>query len=153
MRRITTIALLSAGVIALGGLSAACEPANNEPQAKRTVAERPATAAEKAPAPEASEAVESVSEANARASAEQYLSGQSFSRKGLIEQLKFEGFSTADATYGVGAVSVDWNEQAARSAEQYLSGQSFSRSGLIEQLEYEGYTGAQARYGVNQTGL
>ena len=47
MRRITTIALLSAGVIALGGLSAACEPADNEPQAKRTVTERTATAAKR----------------------------------------------------------------------------------------------------------
>ena len=39
---------------------------------------------------------------------------------GLIEQLKFEGYSTADATYGVDAVSPDWNEQAAKSAESYL---------------------------------
>ena len=152
-RSIRVVALGSASVGALGGLSAACEPADNEPQAKRTVAEQTAKTAKKPPAPKSSQPLESVSEANARASAEQYLSGQSFSRSGLIKQLKFEGFSTADATYGVGAVSVDWNEQAAKSAEQYLSNQSFSRTGLIEQLKFEGFTEQQAVYGVNQTGL
>ena len=50
-RAIKVAALFSAGVIALGGLSAACDPANNEPQAKRTVTERTATAAKKARGP------------------------------------------------------------------------------------------------------
>ena len=31
----------------------------------------------------------------------EYLENSSFSRSGLIEQLKFEGFTTAQATYGV----------------------------------------------------
>ncbi|WP_240666792.1 Ltp family lipoprotein [Longirhabdus pacifica] len=33
--------------------------------------------------------------------AEQYLQFSSFSRSGLITQLKFEGFTTEEATYGV----------------------------------------------------
>jgi Host cell surface-exposed lipoprotein len=107
--------------------------------------------AETQPAPAAP--VESVAQENARGTAEDYLSTQSFSRSGLIEQLKFEGFSTKDARYAVGAISVDWNKQAAKTAKDYLSTQSFSRSGLIEQLDYEGFTHAQAVYGVNQTGL
>ncbi|WP_373068810.1 Ltp family lipoprotein, partial [Gemmatimonas sp.] len=34
-------------------------------------------------------------------SAANYLKFSSFSRKGLIDQLKFEGFSAAEAEYGV----------------------------------------------------
>jgi hypothetical protein len=98
---------------------------------------------------------ESVAQENARRSAESYLDGPSaFSRSGLIHQLEFEGYSTADATYGVDTVGPDWDEQAAKSAASYLDGPSpFSRSGLIHQLEFEGFTAAQAAYGVNQTGL
>lgn len=85
--------------------------------------------------------------------AESYLSHQSFSRSGLIHQLEYEGFSNADATFGVDADSVDWNDQAAKKAASYLSHSSFSRASLIHQLEYEGFTTAQATYGVNTTGL
>jgi hypothetical protein len=86
---------------------------------------------------------------NAVDKAENYLSFSGFSRKGLIEQLEFEGFTTADATFAVDNITVNWNEQAARKAEQYLDGMSFSRSGLQEQLEFEGFTPAQAAYGVS----
>jgi hypothetical protein len=92
---------------------------------------------------------ESSGQENARQQAESYLGFQSFSRKGLIEQLKFEGYSLADATYAVDNVVVDWNEQAALKAQSYLDLQSFSRSGLYEQLLYEGFTRAQANYGVS----
>ena len=116
-----------------------------------TVVETQPAPAETQPAPAAPG--ESVSQENARATAEDYLDSSSFSRSGLIEQLKYEGYSTKDATYAVRAISVDWNEQAAKTAKDYLDSSSFSRSGLIEQLEYEGFTHAQAGYGVNQTGL
>jgi hypothetical protein len=76
-----------------------------------------------------------------------------FSRSGLIDQLKFEGFNQDDATYAVDALNVDWNEQAAQSAASYLDYTSFSRSGLIDQLVFEGFTQSQAEYGVNTTGL
>lgn len=92
---------------------------------------------------------ESSGQENARESAESYLSTQAFSRSGLIHQLKYEGYSTADATYAVDAITVDWNEQAALSARSYLDTQSFSRAGLQHQLEYEGFTPAQAAYGVS----
>jgi Host cell surface-exposed lipoprotein len=101
--------------------------------------------------PEAEKAdarLESVAEANARQSAEEYLEFQAFSRQGLIDQLKFEGFSRKAATYGADAAGADWNEQAVKSAEAYLEMQSFSRSGLIGQLEFEGFTQAQAEHGV-----
>jgi Host cell surface-exposed lipoprotein len=93
---------------------------------------------------------ESSGQSNARRQAENYLDSQAFSRKGLIEQLEFEGYSTTDATYAVDNVSVDWHEQAALKAAQYLDSQSFSRSGLLDQLLFEGFTRSQAEYGVSQ---
>ena len=67
-----------------------------------------------APAEDSEYPGETAGQENARRSAESYLDGQAFSRSGLIKQLKFDGYSTADATYGVDAVSPDWNEQAAK---------------------------------------
>ena len=44
---------------------------------------------------------ETVSESNARKSAASYLKSSAFSRSGLIKQLEYEGFTTAQAEYGV----------------------------------------------------
>lgn len=87
---------------------------------------------------------------NAIAKAESYLEFTSFSRKGLIEQLEFEGFSTADAKFAVDYLKIDWNEQAAKKAQSYLEFSSFSKQGLIEQLVFEGFTQAQAKYGADK---
>ena len=57
---------------------------------------------------------------SARRSAESYLDMSGFSRSGVIKQLKFEGYSEADATYAVDALSPDWSAEAAKSAENYL---------------------------------
>ncbi|MFF5076095.1 Ltp family lipoprotein [Actinoplanes sp. NPDC000266] len=94
-----------------------------------------------------------VSQENAVEKAADYLSYTAFSRSGLIKQLKFEGFSAKDATFGVDAQKANWNEQAAKTAEDYLSYSSFSRSGLIKQLKFEGFTAKQAAYGVKKAGL
>jgi hypothetical protein len=98
-------------------------------------------------------APESVSQSNAVQKAADYLSFAAFSRQGLIDQLKYEGFSEADATYGADAVGADWNEQAALKAQEYLDFTAFSRTGLIEQLQFEGFTVAEATYGANAVGL
>ncbi|HET7387599.1 MAG TPA: Ltp family lipoprotein, partial [Nocardioidaceae bacterium] len=76
-----------------------------------------------------------------------------FSRSGLIQQLKYEGYSRADASFAADAVHADWNEQAGKAAEEYLSMTWFSRSGLIQQLMYDGYTRSQAEHGASQAGL
>jgi hypothetical protein len=55
--------------------------------------------------------------------------------------------------YGVDALNVDWNDQAAKKAASYLEYSSFSRSGLIEQLAFEGFSREQAEHGVSTTGL
>lgn len=94
-----------------------------------------------------------VSQENALDKAESYLSFAAFSRSGLIKQLEFEGFSTADATFAVDTVTVDWMVQAEKKAESYMEFSSFSRSSLINQLEFEGFTSEQAEHGANFVGL
>jgi hypothetical protein len=94
-----------------------------------------------------------VSQSNAVLSAQRYLKYSPFSRSGLIKQLEFEGFSNADAVYGVDKQNADWSAQAILSAQRYLKYSPFSRSGLIKQLEFEGFTNEQAIFGVNATGL
>lgn len=121
---------------------------------EQRVAEEAAAAA--AAAAEAAR-IGSVAQQNAYRTAEDYLGFTAFSRSGLIDQLEFEGYSTADAEFGVARIEaeggVDWNAQAAESAADYLSFTSFSRSGLIDQLVFEGYSREQAEYGVSTTGL
>ena len=94
-----------------------------------------------------------VSRAQAVRKAHEYLQFEAFSLKGLVNQLKFEGFSTADATYGASHSGADWFKEAAAKAKSYLQMQAFSRSGLIAQLRFEGFTAAQALYGVRAVGL
>jgi hypothetical protein len=94
-----------------------------------------------------------VSQEQAIMSAESYLDMGGFSEKSLIDQLKFEKFSAADAKFAVNHVSVDWDEQALMSAKSYLDMGGFSRDSLIGQLKFEGFTIQQATYAVNKVGL
>ena len=89
---------------------------------------------------------------NALGKAQDYLAYTSFSRSGLIEQLKYESFSNEEATYAADNCGADWNEQAAKKAADYLDYGSFSREGLITQLEYEGFSSEQAAYGATAVG-
>ena len=102
------------------------------------------------PSPEPTEPEMTSDQKNAIQEAESYLTYSDFSRKGLIRQLKYEGFSEDDATFAVDYLNVDWNEQAVLTAKGYLEYSSFSRKGLIDQLKYEGFTTEQAEYGVKQ---
>ena len=127
------------------------------PSAAASTPEAPAPepeTTEETPEPVAEETnSETLAQSNAVAMALNYLDYTSFSKQGLIEQLEFEGFSTADAQYAVDNITVDWKEQAALKAAEYLNYQAFSRSGLIDQLEFEGFTRAQATFGVDAVGL
>jgi len=91
-------------------------------------------------------------EKNAALKALDYLAYTPFSYSGLVEQLKYEGYTHGEAVYGVDKCGADWNEQAALKAEDYLNYSSFSRTELIAQLEFEGFTRQQAEYGVQAVG-
>jgi hypothetical protein len=87
---------------------------------------------------------------NALQKARSYLRVSAFSKSGLVEQLKYEHFSSSDARWAVAHLRVSWNAQAVKKAKSYLRISSFSRQGLIEQLEYDGFTHHQALYGVSK---
>ena len=91
-----------------------------------------------------------VSQRNALSSAQSYLRSSAFSKSGLVDQLKYEHFSSSDARWAVAHLRVSWNGQAVKKAKSYLQISSFSRQGLIEQLEYDGFTHSQAAYGVSK---
>lgn len=138
---------LTLGVVACGGPSRVDRAIDQTGQ--------PAISATAAPAKPTTKAAKPISaeQRNAIRSAEDYLNGQSFSRKGLIGQLQYEGYSAANATAAVDSLRIDWNAQAVLVAQNYLDGQAFSRKGLIAQLEYEGFSHAQAVHGVDGAGL
>ncbi len=89
----------------------------------------------------------STEERNAYASATSYLSIQGFSRKGLIDQLKYEQYSDEACEKAVSTIEkrgeVNWEEECLESAENYMSIMSFSKQELIDQLKYEGFTDDQ----------
>ncbi|HEV2928301.1 MAG TPA: Ltp family lipoprotein [Propionibacteriaceae bacterium] len=113
----------------------------------------PAAQPEPEPEPEPAEPELTVSQEQAVGSAQDYLDYSGFSRQGLIDQLKFEGFSEQDATFAVDYIDADWMKQAVRVAESYLDYSHFSRQGLIDQLEFEGFTTEQAEHGADEVGL
>ena len=149
------VIILFIAIVASGGSN------DKEPTAKpETAVEAPEVVVAEAPE-EATKTVETVPEAtesttlgekNAAKSALNYLAYTSFSYSGLVDQLKYEGFTHEEAVYGVDRCGANWNEQAAKSALDYLSFTSFSYSGLVKQLEFEGYTRQQAEYGVDKCG-
>ena len=89
---------------------------------------------------------------NAIKSAESYLNYSSFSRKGLVDQLRFEGYTSDEAVYACDYLEPDWYAEAAEAAASYLRYTSFSRQGLIDQLLFEGFTEEEAEYGVTAAG-
>ena len=74
-----------------------------------------------------------------------------FSRKGLIKQLKYEGFSTNQATFATDYIKPNFKKQAAIKAHSYLDTVGgFSKASLRRQLAYEGFTNAQTTYAISQ---
>ena len=94
----------------------------------------------------------SVSLANAKRSAQNYIRIMGFSRSGLINQLVFEGYSKSISTKAVDSLKANWNKQAVRVAKNYLNVMPFSRQGLIDQLKFDGFSSSQAAAGVKGAG-
>lgn len=128
-------------------------PAAPKPTSTWTPSPRPEPTVEPEPTPTSEPEPElTTGQRNAVRSARNYLSFMGFSRSGLIDQLKYEGYSTSDAEFAVDHIDPDWNEQAAKTAQNYIDIMPFSRSSLIDQLIFEGYTREQAEYGATQVG-
>lgn len=137
----------------IGGGDEPTTPTLSQPTS--TSSSSPVPGQTEVPVVEASTETTTVSQQQARISAENYLEHVGgFSRTGLINQLEYEGFSEADATWAVDSLGVDWMEQAAIKAASYMETVGgFSRSELIDQLEYEGFTTAEAEHGASSVGL
>jgi len=126
-------------------VSASTSSNSPSPQTSST----PKPVIESTPKPSKAE-TETASQRNAIRKAKDYLSIMSFSKKGLIEQLEFDGYPSADAQYAADHIDVNWDEQAEKKAKEYLEVMSFSKQELKEQLEFDGFTSEQAAYGVNK---
>ena len=87
---------------------------------------------------------------NAIESAEAYSNVFAYSKKYLIEQLKYEGFSEDIAECAAKSINANWKENCVRSAYSYLDLFSFSKKELIHQLDYDGFTPEEIDYAMNQ---
>ena len=87
---------------------------------------------------------------NAIESAEAYSNVFAYSKKGLIENLKYEGFSEDIAECAVKSINANWKENCVRSAHSYLEIISYSKEELIHQLDYVGFTAEEIDYAMNQ---
>ena len=87
---------------------------------------------------------------NAIESAEEYNKVLAYSKKGIIEKLKYEGFSEDIAECAVKSINANWKENCVRSAHSYLEIISYSKEELIHQLDYVGFTAEEIDYAMNQ---
>ena len=87
---------------------------------------------------------------NAIESAEEYNKVLTYSKKGIIEILKYEGFSEDIAECAVKSINANWKENCVKSAYSYLDLFSFSKKELIHQLDYDGFTPEEIDYAMNQ---
>jgi hypothetical protein len=86
--------------------------------------------------------------------AKSYLESGAISKKGLVRQLEYEGFSRADAKFAVKYLAPDWDEEAVEAAENYVRFESFSKKSLIELLTTkELFTSPQAKLGARAVGF
>lgn len=72
------------------------------------------------------------------------------SKKGLVGQLKYNGFTTEEAECGVNLNDFDWNDQAKRCGKSYLRSGTFSQKTLASQLKHEGFTPDQIEYAITE---
>lgn len=147
-KRILT-ALVVTATLGLAACEVPEEPTDDKPSAAKI--EKAHKKAKKENAEPAAPSM-TLAEENALETAEGYIEMSGFSRKSLIEQLKYEGYANAEATFAAEAVGANWKREAAESAESYMDTSSFSAKSLGEQLAYEGYTDAQVAHGVSAAG-
>ncbi len=100
--------------------------------------------------------VESASQAEAKQAAATYLNQEYqysrplFSRVIIIQMLRDDGYSLADATYASNAVTHNWSAEAELMANDLIAERNYSRSGLIAALRSDNFTSSEASFGVSQ---
>ena len=87
--------------------------------------------------------------ASANRTAKIYLSVLPFSKKSLISQLEYEGYTNEIATQVVDKLPVNWNEEAAVMAMLLMQYNNYTTEELIDALENsEGFTHEEAVFGA-----
>lgn len=85
--------------------------------------------------------------------ANEYVDTLPLSRKGLIKQLEYDGYTTDVATYAADNCNANWNKEAKEMAEQYMDSTTYTYKDMVQQLETEGFTKEQAKFGAKAVGL
>lgn len=85
--------------------------------------------------------------------ANEYVDTLPLSRKGLIKQLEYDGYTTDVATYAADNCIANWNKEAKEMAEQYMDSTTYTYKDMVQQLETEGFTKEQAKFGAKAVGL
>lgn len=85
--------------------------------------------------------------------ANEYVDTLPLSRKGLVKQLEYDGYTTDVATYAADNCSANWNKEAKEMAEQYMDSTTYTYKDMVQQLETEGFTKEQAKFGAKAVGL
>lgn len=159
MNKLSIAAVVLASALALSACSTdAGTTSTKSDTASSATAKAPAA---KKPAAKPAGPSLTVSQTQALVAAKGYLKlGSGFSYQGLIDQLSSSagnGFSVADATAAVKAITVDYNAQAKLAAKGYLDlGSGFSHASMVEQLQSDAgnkFTPAQAEFGATAVGL
>ena len=100
----------------------------------------------------------------AKMCATEYMEYMSFSYKGLVVQLKFEGFTDEEAEFGAAelyggtsdpeneAYKAIENENALEQAKELLEDEGYSHSRLIKELEEKSYSNDASTYAADNCG-
>ena len=75
------------------------------------------------------------------------------SRSQMIDQMKKNGFSEADAIYAANHSGADWNIQAFKAAKNLAAGNNISREELKNALRSAGFSDSQVSYAVDRVSL
>ncbi len=86
----------------------------------------------------------------ATADAEGYLQSGSFSEKKLIDQLEYEGYTKATATYAVNHAKANWNNEALEFVQGFADDKELGNSSksFYSLLDTEEFTKAQSDYAM-----
>lgn len=95
--------------------------------------------------------------------AKSYLKESTYSKKGLKEQLEFDGYTKKEANYAVNNCGANWKKQAKKEAKNLIRLSLdeewkkwgvfyYSKKSMIETLKYHGYTKSQAKFGAKKCG-
>ena len=94
------------------------------------------------------EETEDTTNLDAIGEAKKFISTFALSKEGLIEKLKYKGYSVDIAKEVAENCGADWKKEALECAEKYLDGFAYSYNRLSSQLEHEGFTEAEIEYAM-----